>query len=240
MTTDAITDSQRKAAKLAGATFLLITPFVVYANFAIHERLVVAGDAAATAGNILANETLFRIGIGCDLIYSAGLLVLVSALYTILKPVDRTLALIAAAWRLVYGLMWLRMTLNLFEALRLVEGAPFLAAFETDRLQSLARLSFNQSFDQYYVGLLFWALASTVCSYLWLKSRYVPRSLALFGVVSSAFAAAITFAFILAPDVKEFVNLWWFDTPMTLFEVALSVWLLVKGLAPAQNRNGTI
>jgi hypothetical protein len=92
---------------------------VVFANFGIHARLIVAGNAAETARNIMAHERLFRIGIACGLIYGAGLVVLLTALYVILKPVDRGLALLAAFWRLVYALMWVLMTLNLFEALRL-------------------------------------------------------------------------------------------------------------------------
>jgi hypothetical protein len=74
--------------------------------------------------------------------------------------------------------MWLVMTLNLFDALRLLSGADYLRAFEAERLQALARLYLDTRFDYYYVGLLFGALASTVCGYLWFKSRYIPRALA--------------------------------------------------------------
>ena len=104
--------------------------------------------------------------------------------------------------------------------------------FETDRLQALARLSQATSFDVYYVGLLFYGLASTVCSYLWFKSSYIPRALAAFGVMSSVFCVACTFVFIVFPDFAKVVNLWWFDSPMALFEMALSFWLLFKGLRP--------
>ena len=63
--------------------------------------------------------------------------------------------------------MWLVMTLNLFAALRLLSGSDYLRAFETERLQALAMLYLGTPFDYYYVGLLFGALASTVCGYLW-------------------------------------------------------------------------
>src|SRR2546430_6285751 len=150
---------------------------VVFANFRIHERLIVAGNAAETARNIVAHERLFRIGIACGLIYCTGLVILLTALYVILKPVNRGLASLAAFWRLVYALMWVLMTLNLFEARRLLSGADYLRVFEADRLQTLARLYLGACFDQYYVGLLFYALASTVCSYLWFKSNYLPSTL---------------------------------------------------------------
>jgi hypothetical protein len=229
MTLTTIDESQRRAARVAGLAGLLTMPFVVFANFAIQERLVVGGDVAAMARNILAHETLFRFSIACDLIYSAGLMVLASALYVILRPVNRNLALLATFWRLVYALMWVRMTLNLFDALRIL-GADYLRVFEAGQLQSLARLSLSARSDQYYVGLLFWALAATACSYLLHRSNYIPRSLAAFGIVASAWCVACTLAFIIFPAFAEAVNLWWFDSPLALFEIATSFWLLFKGL----------
>ena len=91
MTISSIDESQRKAAKVAGFTCLFTMAIVVFANFGIHARLMVAGNAAETARNIMAHERLFRIGIACGLIYSAGLVVLLTALYVILKPVDPAL-----------------------------------------------------------------------------------------------------------------------------------------------------
>src|SRR5436190_11031781 len=230
MTITTVDESQRKAAKVAGFTYLFTLPFVVFANFAIHDRLIVAGNAAETARNIMAYERLFRVSIVCDLIYCAGLVVLLTALYVILKPVNRGLAMLAAFGRLVYALMWVLMTLNLFDTLRLLSGADYLRVFEAERLQTLAKLYLSARFDQYYVGLLFWGLASTVCSYLWFKSNYIPRALAAFGVISSAWCAMCTFAFIIFPNFVEVVNLWWFDTPIGIFEIVTSFWLLFKGL----------
>jgi len=233
MTVNAIDDSQRKAARVAGLTCLFTMAIVVFANFAIHERLMVAGDAAATARNILAHETMFRINIACLLVYCIGIVVLLTALYVILKPVNRSLALLAALFRLVYGFTWIVIALNLFEALRLLSGADYMRVFELDRLQALARLSQATSFDVYYVGLLFYALASTLCSYLWFKSNYIPRVLAAWGVISSVFCVACTFVFIIFPGFARVVNLWWFDSPMAIFEIATSFWLLFRGLRPS-------
>lgn len=235
MTFTSIDESQRKAARVAGLAGLLTLPFVVFANFAIHDRLIVAGNVAETARNIMAHERLFRIGIACDLIYTAGVVVLLSALYVVLKPVNRNLALLAAFWRLVYALLWVRMTLNLFDALRLLSGADYLRAFEAEQLQAMARFYLSARFDQYYVGLLFWGLAATVCSYLLFRSNHIPRALAAFGVIASGWCVACTFVFIIFPGFAQVVNLWWFDTPLGIFEIATSFWLLFKGLRPAVN-----
>ncbi|MGH9775922.1 MAG: DUF4386 domain-containing protein [Candidatus Acidiferrales bacterium] len=225
-----VDESQRKAAPVAGLAYLITFATVVYVNFGIHDRLIVEGNAAETARNILAHEGLFRVGILGDLIYCAGVVVLLTALYVILRPVSRGLALLAAFWRLVWVLMWLVMTLHLFDALRLLSGAGYLRAFEPEQLQGLARLYLGTRFDYYYVGLLFGSLASTVCGYLWFKSRYIPRALAIFGVVSSVWCVACTLVFYIFPHFDTIVNLWWFDTPMGLFDIATSFWLLFKGL----------
>jgi uncharacterized protein DUF4386 len=228
-----IDDSQRRAARVAGLTYLFGLAAVIVANFGVHERLIVAGDAAQTAHNIMAHERLFRLGIALDLFYCACLLLLITALYVILEPINRNLALLAAFRSLVYALMWILMTLNLFDVLRLLSGADYLRVFETERLQALARSSLRARFDEYYFGLLFYGMGSAVWSYLWFKSKYIPRPLAAFGVIAFVWAAACSLAFIIFPNYSKVVNLWWFDSAMGIFEIATGLWLLFKGLRPS-------
>ena len=233
MTTHEIDPSQRRAARIAGFAGLIPLPFVIYANFAVHEKLIVAGNVAQTASNILAHETLFRFSMICDLVYTGGVMLFLAALYVVLRPVNRTLASVAALWRLVFALLWLEATINLYDGLRLIKGGEYLQVFEPVRLQALANLLFHARSDQYYVGLVFWAVAATICAWLLLESRYIPRWLAGFGLVASAWCAAITLVYLVWPATSDVVNLWWFDTPMTLFEIVTSFWLLLKGLPKA-------
>ncbi|MGD0786653.1 MAG: DUF4386 domain-containing protein [Terracidiphilus sp.] len=228
-----IDSSQRSAAKVVGVAYLVTFVAVVYTRYGILGRLL-TDNAADTARNILAQEQLFRAGIAGYLFYCVSLIVLVTALYVVLRPVSRGFALLAALWWLVWVFMWLGITLNLFDALRLIHGADSLQAFGPERLQAVASFYLHRCFDYYYVGLLFWGLASTVCACLWFKSRYIPRALAAFGVVSSAFAVACTFVFIMFPRFDTIVGLGWFDTPMGLFDIALSFWLVFKGLKPPE------
>jgi len=229
MAISTIDKSQRTAARIAGIAFPISFAIVVAVNFGIFARLIVSGNPAETARNILAHETLFRVGIAGDMIYCVGVVVLLTALYVILKPISQSLALLAAFGRLVHGLTWLLATLNLFTALRLLRDAEYSRAFGPDQLSALARL-YLSGFDAYYVGLLFGALASTVCGYLWFKSRYIPRALAAFGAISSAFCVMCTLVFYVFPGFDKIVNLWWFDSPMGVFDIVLSFWLLFKGL----------
>jgi len=234
MTMNPIDEAQRTAARAAGFAYLVTFAIVVCVNFGIHAPLIAGNNAAETARNVLAHERLFRIGIAADVIYCAGVVVLVAALYVVLKPVNRSLALLAALWRLIWVFMWLLMTLNLFDSLRLLSGAEYLRAFETGQLQDLARFYLGTSFDRYYVALFFGGLASTACGYLWFKSRYIPRVLAAFGVISSAFCVVCTLVFYILPSFDKVVSLSWFDVPMSIFDVALSLWLLFKGLVPSR------
>ena len=232
MTADAITQSQRTAAKVAGWSFLFTMIIVVFANYGLLNPLMVRGNVAETARNIVAHETQFRVTAVCFLAYSAGVFVLLTALYVILKPVNPGLALVGAIFRLVFALLWLLTTLNLLGAMRLLGSASYLQAFEPERLQALSRLYLAANFDAYYVGLPFFALAATICGYLFLKSNYIPKGLALFGVTSSAWCVFCAFVYLVFPGFAKPVDPYWFDSPMALFELALSFWLLIKGLKP--------
>ena len=225
-----IDKSQNVAAKVAGVSGLLAVVIVVFGNYALLGPLVVPGKAAETAQNFLAHPTQVRAALTCFLAYGLTVVVLLAALYVILKPVDRLLASIGALFRLVFALLWLLTTLNLLGALRLLGNAPYLQSFEADRLQVLARLQIAASFDDYYVGLPFFGLAATLCAYLWFKSGYISRSLAAFGMIASAWCVICAFVFLLFPHVNEVVNDYWFDSPMAIFELVVSLWLLFKGL----------
>lgn len=229
-----ITDLQRKAARIAGLAYILSFATVVSAEFAIFQRLTLSGDAAGTGRNILAHETLFRVGIVGFLLYSVGTIVLLTALYVILKPVDQMLALLAAFGRLGHAFTWLLVPLNQFTVLRVLQNADYTRAFGPDQLPQLARL-YLSGYDQYYVGLLFLSLGATLGAYLWFKSGYIPRALAVFGVVASVWCVACTLTLYIFPEFPKVVNLWWFDFPMALFELVLSFLLLFRGLG----RSGT-
>src|SRR5437588_7103127 len=180
MTTSTIDNSQRTAAKVAGVAGLLAFVLVVFGNYVLLAPLIIPRNAVDTARNILAHETQFRAALTCFIAYNIGAVVLATALYVILAPVNRGLALAGALFRLVFAILWLIAPLNSLAALRLLGDASYLRVFEPDRLQALARVQIAGSFDDYYLGLPFFGLAATVCAYLWFKSKYIPRGLSIF------------------------------------------------------------
>lgn len=230
MTVNTIDASQHSAARIAGFTLILGFAIAVFGNFYLSAGLLVPHDAVETARQILAHETRFRLFAVSDLLYALDLVVLMSALYVVLRPVNQGLALAATFCRLVYALLWIAMVLNLLEALPLMQGGDYLDVIGTDKLQALAKWATRGGFDDYYVGLPFFALASTLCVSLWLKSGYIPKALAWFGLAASAWGVACGLIYLVFPHFNETVNDWLFDTPLGLFELALGFRLMIKGL----------
>src|SRR5437660_5780931 len=232
MTTDKIDNSQRTAARVAGITGLLAFALVVFGNYLLLGPLTVPRNAVDTARNILGHETQFRLALTCFITYGVGMIVLLSALYVIFAPVNRGLALAGALFRLVFAVLWLIAPLNSLAALRLLGDTPYLKIFEAERLQALARVQIAGSCDDYYVGLPFFGLAATVCAWLWLKSNYIPKGLSIFGVIASAWCVFCAVVYLIFPNFNKIVNDYIFDSPMALFELVVSFWLLFKGLSP--------
>ena len=232
MTITKIGNAQGTAARVAGWSGLLTFAIVVFGNYVLLNPLIVPSNVAATAQNIAEHQTQIRVTVVCFLTYSLGVIVLLTALYVILKPINPGLALIGALFRSVFVLLWLLAPLNLLGALRLLSNPSYLQVFEPDRLQAMARLHIGANFDAYYVGLPFFGLAATVCAWLWVKSNYIPKGLAIFGIIASAWCVLCAFVFLIFPHVNKVVNDYLFDSPMALFELIVSFWLLFKGLKP--------
>jgi len=231
MTISTIDNSQRTAAKVVGFTYLFAMATSVFGFYA-RAHLIVPGNAAVTAHNIMASERLFRLGIASDLATFVTDIVLIAALYTVLRPINRSLALVAAFWRLMETATLVVSTLSCLDVLRLLSGADYLRVFEADRLYALARLSIGALGAGYNVGFVFLGLGSAVFSYLWLKSGYVPGALAVLGVFGSLLLAASTFAFIIFPDLTRILAPWYM-APIGIFEVTMGGWLLLRRLRPS-------
>jgi hypothetical protein len=229
MTTN-IDKSQRTAAKVAGVAGILAFALVVFGNYVLLNPLIVPRNAVETAHNILAHQTQFRFALVCFITYAIGGIVLLTSLYVIFAPVNRGLALAGALFRLVFVMLWLVAPLNSLGALRLLGDSNYLQVLEPEGLQALARAQIAASFDDYYVGLPFFGLAATVCAWLWLKSNYIPRGLSIFGVIASAWCVLSAVVYLIFPDFNKIVNDYIFDSPMALFELVVSFWLLFKGL----------
>ena len=171
--------SQRQAALIAGFGLLIMTIFYVFADFFVFQKLIVPGDAATTAKNIIASEMLFRTGIGCILIVLICDVVVAWALYIFLKKVNKYLSLLTAWFRLVYAAMLGIAMLNFVVVLILLSGANYMAVFETDQLHAQVLLYLNTFYDVWGLGLIVFGFHLVALGYLVFKSDYIPKILGI-------------------------------------------------------------
>lgn len=227
----AIDESQHKAARVAGLIYLLTMATANFAEFYVRRHVLVHGDALQTARNIAASAPLFRLGLASDLLTLACDIVLVAALYVVLKPINRNLALLAVFWRMVECSVVAVTLATDFAALLILSGADSLRALDAEQLPALARLLISMDAGGNRVAALFFGLGSTLFCYLWLKSRYIPRALAALGIFASLVPMFIPLATIVLSSLAD-VPLRRARTgvPIVIFEVILGFWLLVKGI----------
>jgi hypothetical protein len=230
--TDHITDrSLHKAVKVAGFMFLfsLIVPSLNWAF--VLSKFIVAENAIATANNIMANEFLFRIGNVIELIMSVGLIVLALALYIILKPVNKNLALLALLLKLVEATIVAVIVLISFIALQVLSGKAYLTVLTPGQLLSPVGFFLNVHTTLYSIPMIFLGLDMILFSYLFFKSKYIPGILAGFGILSFTLILIHALMYILAPEyAKMMINQIIFYAPSGLFEIMIGVWLLFKGI----------
>ena len=149
--------------------------------------------------------------------------VLLTALYVLLRSVNRGIALFAAFSRLMYVAMWFVQVLGSFSALRIMEAEEPLQAFGPRQLQALAGLQLASGWDAYYIGLAFYALSTFLFSELFFQSRYIPRILAAWGMLASIFEGVCAFAYLNNRRFGAVVSVNLYEMPTVLFELRGSV-----------------
>jgi hypothetical protein len=210
--------AQRRAARVAGLLYVLTNATAIFA-FSVRIRLSVPGDAVGTMKKIAASEWLFRLGIATELITIAGVILLIAALYIVLQPVSRNVALVAVFWRLAENVVLAVVVLNELLALRLL------------RQPELAYTFLGLYGDGFRIGFVFLGLGSAVFAWLWFESRYIPRLLAAIGIFGSLLMATVELTTMVVPGVAAAIGMAYM-APMGLFEIGGGLWLLFKGISP--------
>ena len=223
--------SLKKTARIAGVLILITVLFAPFSMIYVPSTLIVPGDAASTAKNIVASEGLFRLSIVSDAIVFLTEIVLVAVLYVLLKPVNKTLSLVAAFARLAMTVIQGINLVNRFVPLLLLSGAEYSSAFEPGQLHALVLLSLNTYEAVSLIWGLFFGLHLGFLGYLVYRSGYIPRIVGGLLVFASVCYLASAFGIILLPKSKAI-----FDTIgfLSLTEAAFPLWLLIKGIDVAK------
>ncbi|WP_238007028.1 DUF4386 domain-containing protein [Dactylosporangium sp. AC04546] len=228
-----IDSSQRTAARVAGFVLLLLMAAGFFSQAYVPGQIIVAGDAAATARNIVASEQLFRIGVAVDVLIFAADIVMAVAFYVLLKKVNPGLALLALLWRTVQVAIMAMNGLSFLTASSVLNGSDTAGALSPD-LQELANTYVGAHTAGFNLGLVFLALGNGVFAYLLFTSNYIPRALSAWGILAYVVMAVGNLATIVlagAEDTAGGVMLHYM--PAFFFEVIAGGWLLFKGVRAA-------
>ena len=217
--------SLRTSAIVAGLGLLIMAILAPIANFGILQKLIVAGDVANTANNIIVSAGLFRMGICILLVVAIADVVVAWALYILLKPVNKSLSLLAAWFRIVYAAIFVSVLNNLLIVLQLLNGSDYLKAFETNQLHAQAMLSLNAFTEGWNIGLAVFGLHLLVLGYLVFKSGYLPKFLGILVVIAGLGYLIDNLGKILSPDYNVTIAMFTF-----IGEVLLIIWLLWRGI----------
>jgi len=198
-------------------------------GFGFGGPLIVANDAAATAANILAKESLFRLGFSADLISGLSYVGVTIFIYYVLKPVSRSLSLLGAFFGLagvaIGGASWV---IHLAPLL-LLHGDQYLTAFTTSQLQAMSLAALTLQMQVFPIGMVFFGIQCISIGYLITRSTFLPRILGVLLAIGGTCYLIVSFANFLTPSLGP--RLVPFIMPVALIgEGSLGLWLLVKGV----------
>jgi len=224
--------STKNPGRFAGVLYLFTSIVGFFAMGYVPDKLIVHGNAAATANSILASETLFRLGIAGQLIGMASFIFVAVALYDLLKGVNQRQAWLMVLLIVVSIPIAFLNELNSIAALVLVRGADFLSVLEKPQREALAMLFLNLHGQGLVVSEIFWGLWLFPLATLVYRSRFLPRFLGVWLALAGFAWVILSLTSVLLPQYQDRVNT--LSQPAFFGEIAFMLWLVIKGArAPA-------
>ncbi len=222
-----MSDRLRENARVAGLLYLVVVLLGPFVLLYVPGRILVPGDAPATVGNVLAHETLFRIGIAAGIVSQVFFILSVLALYRLFKDVDRQLAVVMVVLILAQIPLGILGTAIQVSTLSLARGGGILAGFEGAQRDGLVLLLMDADGKGVLVSQVYWGLWLIPLALLAIRSGFIPRILGIWlfanGIAYVAMSATGLFLAEHAGTVRTIA------TPLLFGEMALMVWLLVLG-----------
>lgn len=220
-------------ARLAGALYLIIIAAGLVGEMVVRGPLLASGDPATTANNIRHATDLWRMGIVGDLLMHVCDLPVMWALYILLKPVNRNLALLNLLFNVIQTAVLVANKLTLVMVLFLLGDSPYLSVFEPQQLQTLSYLFIRLHDHGFGIGLIFFGFVCLIEGYLIVRSGFLPKVLGYAMQVAGVCYLVNSMALLLAPALAgamfPFILL-----PSFVAELSLALWLLIKGVDQAR------
>jgi hypothetical protein len=220
----------QRTARVAGVLYLVVIVCAGFAEGYVRTGLIVPGDAAVTAENITSSAWLYRVGFASDLVAFLCDVAISVLLYVLLRPVSKTLSLLAAAFRLVaHPAIASVNLLNHFMALLLVGEGASVTGLDAEQVQALATLFIEAHGIGYLIGGAFFGVHLLLLGYLIYRAAYLPQLLGVLLTLAAAGYLVESFGTFLFPRY-EAVYVWIVAVPAAIAEVSLALWLVVKGV----------
>jgi hypothetical protein len=220
--------SPRLKARIAGLLYLIIIVGGIFAEIFVRGRLVVHGDAAATAHNIVTHELLYRLGFAAEIFYCACNVPLILVFYDLFKVVNRSVVLLVVFFSLVGTAIESVSLLAHFAPLVLLGGERYLNAFTAEQLQAAAYMSLRLFEYGFAICLVFFGFYCLSFGYLIFRSAFFPRIIGVLLVIQGLLYLTNSFANFLAPGIAA--RLFPYLAASGVAEISLCLWLLVIGV----------
>jgi len=221
--------SINRTARIGGIIYLIIIVAGVYGEMVVRSKLIVPGDAAATANNIIASQLLWRTGIASDLLMHICDIPLMIIFYLLLKPVNKNLALMALLFNMVQTAALVANKLNLITALFPLSDADYLKSFTSQQLYTLTYLSIKSHDYGFGLGLIFFGFTCLIAGYLIFKSGYLPKAIGVLMQIAGVCYLINSFTLIISPSFAG-VLFPVIMLPPFIAELSFCLWLIFKGV----------
>ena len=217
----------KTTARIAGQLMLVLVALAPFSMLYMPATLIVPGDAATTANNIVSSAAMFRLAMASDAVIFLVEIALCALVYTLVRPVNKTLALIAVFARLAMTIIQGLNLLNHFVVMSLLSGSGSVAALAPPQLHALVSLFLGAHEAGVLIWGMFFGLHLLVLGYLVYRSGYLPKVIGGLLVFVGLVYLAQSFGNILLPDAKALFTAM---GSLGFLEIAFPVWLLIKGV----------
>jgi hypothetical protein len=222
--------SPQTYARIGGLAYLIIIVAGAMGEIFIRSKIIIPGDAAATAKNISSSPLLWRIGVFGDLVMHVFDLVVGLVYYTLLKRVNKSLALLSLLFGLIQTAVLVANKMNLMIPLFLLDDGNYLKAFDQQQSQALSYLSVKTHEYGFGFGLIFFGFECLIDGYLIFRSEFLPRILGIMIFIAGICYLTNSFLLVFSPELEGLLFPIILAPLAFIGEFSMCLWLLIKGV----------